>query len=223
MDKLNGSKMAIDRGKEILRSILFLLIPFLIGAGIPQTEKHLEESPPLPTEDTFLEGQKIVLPRIESRELKMPQKETPAVNSLVSLDEMEDPFEDELPEVKDLEDPFEDYNRFMFRVNNSIANHFFKPVTHGYRKVVPEGARVSIKRMFKNASAPVRYVGSLAQKDFKKSARVFDRFLINTTLGLGGMFDVASKFSRLKEPVNEDFGRSWEVMAFRRGLTWFFL
>lgn len=191
----------------ILKYFLILLVPFLIAAGPSPVKEQVPHSVSPSSEDPLLEGQKIVLPRIESRELRTYKEEDSKENSLVTLDEMEDPFEDELPKVKELEDPFEDYNRFMFRVNHSLAEHFFKPVTHGYMKVVPETARVSIKRMFKNASAPVRYVGSLAQKDFKKSARVFDRFLINTTLGLGGMFDVASKVSRLKEPVDEDFGQ----------------
>ncbi len=123
------------------------------------------------------------------------------------FDSLEDPFAINEPDVPPLEDPYEGYNRFMYAVNDTIYDYFMEPVARGYRYVIPEEGRIAIRNIFDNALAPVKLVSSLVQGDFDKSGRVLGRFLINTTVGLGGMLDVAGQEYHI-ENVNEDFDQA---------------
>ena len=119
-------------------------------------------------------------------------------------EELEDPFSGSSGDIPILADPLEGYNRWMFGVNETIYQNVLEPVARGYRDAVHENLRLSIKNIFSNAMAPVRLVSSLLQLDFEKSGRVILRTLINTTLGLGGIADVAGEEYHI-EGVGEDF------------------
>ena len=123
-----------------------------------------------------------------------------------SYDELVDPFapKDEAPE---LSDPFEGYNRFMFEFNDGFYDYLMEPVARSYRDVVNEDIRMAIANIFDNALAPVKLVSSFIQGDLDKTSRVIGRTIINTTLGLGGMFDVAEKGFGI-EDVNEDLDQA---------------
>lgn len=138
------------------------------------------------------------MPAFEGSESAQPQKNEDA------FEDLEDPFaEKPLPELKD---PFVGYNRFMNRVNDGIYDNFIDPVAKVYKKVVHEKIRISARNVFRNALSPVRFVSSLAQGDLDKSARVLGRLVINSTVGLAGLFDVAKHYEI--ESVNEDFGQA---------------
>ena len=119
-----------------------------------------------------------------------------------SFDDLEDPFASE-SDAPDMPDPFEDYNRFMFDFNEGFYDNLMEPVVRGYRDAVNEGVRMGISNIFDNAMAPLKLVSSFLQGDLDKAGRVIGRTIINTTLGLGGMFDVADKAFGIKD-VNED-------------------
>jgi phospholipid-binding lipoprotein MlaA len=119
-------------------------------------------------------------------------------------EELEDPFSGSSGDIPILADPLEGYNRWMFGVNETIYQNILEPVAIGYRDAVHENLRLSIKNIFSNAMAPVRLISSLLQLDFEKSGRVIARTLINTTLGLGGIADVAGEEYHI-EGVGEDF------------------
>jgi phospholipid-binding lipoprotein MlaA len=127
-------------------------------------------------------------------ELVMPSTEEP-------IDDLRDPFSP--VSAPDMADPFEDYNRFMFDFNEGFYDSLMEPVVRGYRDVVNEGVRMAISNIFDNAMAPLKLVSSILQGDLDKSGRVIGRTIINTTLGVGGMFDVADKAFQIKD-VNED-------------------
>ena len=120
------------------------------------------------------------------------------------FEELEDPFSGSSGDIPILTDPLEGYNRWMFGVNETIYQNVLEPVARGYRDAVHENLRLGIKNIFSNAMAPVRLVSSLLQLDFEKSGRVIARTLINTTLGLGGIADVAGEEYHI-EGVGEDF------------------
>ncbi len=120
------------------------------------------------------------------------------------FEELEDPFSGSSGDIPILSDPLEGYNRWMFGVNETIYQNVLEPVARGYRDAVHENLRLGIKNIFSNAMAPVRLVSSLLQLDFEKSGRVILRTLINTTLGLGGIADVAGEEYHI-EGVGEDF------------------
>jgi phospholipid-binding lipoprotein MlaA len=122
-----------------------------------------------------------------------------------------DPFENSDEElssgtaVGEIFDPIEGYNRVMYAFNDKLYHYFLKPVAKGYSFVVPKPARVSVKRVFYNLAMPKRFVNCLLQGKLKGAGTELARFSINTTFGLGGLFDPAGKCI---EDYNEDSGQT---------------
>lgn len=137
--------------------------------------------------------------------ITLEQDIPPPPSSMDSFHELVDPFapKNEAPEISD---PFEGYNRFMFGFNEGFYEHLMEPVARGYRDVVNEDIRMAIANIFNNALAPVKLVSSFLQGDVDKTGRVIGRTIINTTLGLGGIFDVADSFGI--DSVNEDLDQT---------------
>ena len=121
--------------------------------------------------------------------------------------ELEDPFKSASPDLPELKDPLVSYNRFMYRVNDSIFTNVIDPVAREYRNYVNEDVRISLRNLFNNASSAVKFVSSLLQGDLDKTARVLGRVVINSTIGIGGLFDVADRHFHIDD-VNEDFGQT---------------
>jgi len=117
-----------------------------------------------------------------------------------------DEFEDEL-EVKEIYDPLSGYNRVMTSFNDGAYEYVFKPVAKGYRIVVHKEIRLSTQNFFHNLYYPVRVVNNLFQCKFKNSAEETGRFLINSTVGVLGLFDPAKSEFNLQEH-EEDFGQT---------------
>lgn len=128
-----------------------------------------------------------------------PQKSAPV--------EMAD--EADLP-PPDNHDPLETVNRGIFKVNEVVDGLVLKPVAHIYLGVVPEPARHGVKNVLTNLSAPVVFLNSALQGDDTNMGRTFGRFLINSTLGVAGVFDVASDMGIPKEH-KKDFGQTLGV------------
>ena len=135
-----------------------------------------------------------------SLELKMPS--STSIITSDSFDDLKDPFASKL-DTPEISDPFEDYNRFVFDMNQGFYDNVMGPVVREYRNFVNEDVRIGIANIFDNAMAPLKLVSSFLQGDFDKTGRVIGRTIINTTIGLGGMFDVADKAFDIKD-VNED-------------------
>ena len=142
---------------------------------------------------------------------KIAKKSEPSISLELSMpvapndeliDDLRDPFAPNVT-APEMSDPFEGYNRFMFGFNHGFYDSVMEPVARGYRDAVSEDIRMVISNVFDNAMAPLKFVSSLLQGDFEKSGRVLGRTIINTTIGLGGMFDVADKTFQIQD-VNED-------------------
>ncbi len=123
-----------------------------------------------------------------------------------SFDEF-DEFSDENLEAEKQSDPFEGYNRVMTVFNDKFYIYVYDPVARGYRYIVPKGGRESISNFFDNLLYPVRLVNNLLQGKMKNSAEETGRFIINTTIGILGLFDPAKSYFGL-EPHEEDFGQT---------------
>lgn len=100
-------------------------------------------------------------------------------------------------------DKYEKINRKVFNFNLGLNKYAIRPVHILWCSIMPEYGIERIQSAYKNIEYPKRLISSLIQKDFKSSGTETVRFLTNTTLGVGGMFDPAKKFFNL-EPVNED-------------------
>lgn len=98
--------------------------------------------------------------------------------------------DEEISEVKPIPDPLEKWNRMMFKVNDRLYFWVLKPVATGYNKVVPEWGRVRVRNVFRNAATPIRFVNCILQLKFHSAAKEIGRLIVNTTAGIGGMFDI---------------------------------
>lgn len=109
----------------------------------------------------------------------------------------------------------EAYNRGMFAFNEQVDTFVIKPVAQGYRYVTPDPLRERIGNAFDNLSEPVTFANALLQGDVDHAVTSFWRFVINTTIGLGGLHDVASTAGL--ETRNEDFGQTLAIWGAGQG------
>ncbi len=89
-------------------------------------------------------------------------------------------------------DPFETVNRGVFWFNDKADTYFIGPVARGYDYVMPDFAQTGVKNFFNNLAYPIDFASDFITLDFSNMGVHTSRFLINSTLGLLGLFDVAS-------------------------------
>ena len=98
----------------------------------------------------------------------------------------------------------ESYNRAMFNVNNKIDKYVVRPVAKGYRAVTNEYVRTRVSNFFSNIGEPVSAVNHILQGNLGGTGNNLGRFVINTTLGGVGLYDVASKLGLEKDATGFD-------------------
>jgi phospholipid-binding lipoprotein MlaA len=116
-------------------------------------------------------------------------------------------------------DPLEPFNRAMFSFNRTADKYVMRPVAKGYVKVVPDVARTGVTNFFANAFYPTTIVNDALQGKPMQFLKDFARLLLNTTVGLGGLIDVAREVGLPRN--NEDFGQTLGVWGFGEG--WFLM
>ena len=109
-----------------------------------------------------------------------------------------------LAEFRQTNDPLEPTNRFFYRVNNALDTYILAPVARGYVYVVPARARTGVHNVLANITSPVLLANTIMEGKPRRAGDTFMRFLINTTVGVGGIFDVASGWGYPAEDA--DFG-----------------
>jgi len=115
----------------------------------------------------------------------------------------------------DTNDPYENINRVVFDANMSIDKYFFEPVAEGYRWVLPTFVRTSIRNVLHNLKSPLIFTNDLLEGNPERAGQTFGRFLMNTVLGLGGIFDVGTS---AKIPSHDaDFGTTLAVWGVGSG------
>ena len=112
-------------------------------------------------------------------------------------------------EVEEEYDPWEPFNERMFELNRRLDRYFLKPAAKVYNKIMPEPFQVLISNGFDNIRFVKRAANSLLQGKWSGAGREVARFLINSTLGIGGLFD-AAKYWEI-EKSREDFGQTLAV------------
>jgi phospholipid-binding lipoprotein MlaA len=103
-------------------------------------------------------------------------------------------------------DPLESYNRAMFAFNEAVDKAVFKPVAQAYQAALPDPVIASVGNFFSNLDDVVVLVNNVLQFKFDKAAMDSSRIVANTTFGVLGLFDVASRLDLPKH--NEDFGQT---------------
>lgn len=112
------------------------------------------------------------------------------------------------------DDPLEGFNRSMFAFNESVDATVLKPVAQVYQSVTPSLVKTAIGNFFSNAGDVWTAVNNILQGNFSDGANDFMRFAINTTVGVGGLIDVATAGGMPKHQA--DFGQTlgvWGVPA----------
>lgn len=119
-------------------------------------------------------------------------------------------------EQNGVHDPLEPFNKAMYHFNDKFYFWLLKPSARGYRAVLPEPARIGISNVFSNLGFPLRFINCLFQANLKGAGIEISRFSINTTVGIGGLFDPAKSFYKLPEK-DEDFGQTFGVYGIKEG------
>lgn len=115
----------------------------------------------------------------------------------------------------EVNDPFEEWNRSLFALNMLADEIVVKPVAVGYTRVVPKPARRSITNFMDNLTSPMTFANDVVQFELGRATTTIYRFVINSTLGIGGLFDVA--LATGVEGHKEDFGQTLAVYGFGEG------
>ena len=113
------------------------------------------------------------------------------------------------------DDPLEPVNRLVLDANTALDNAFIKPVAEIYRQNIPLFVRDRIRSTIDNLTEPRIFVNDLLQRRADAAGTTFNRFFINTIVGVGGMFDLATKQGFPKQ--SGDFGQTLYVWGMADG------
>ncbi len=113
------------------------------------------------------------------------------------------------------QDPWENFNRGTFAFNKVFDKYLLAPLAKGYRIVLPGEVRKGIRNFLSNLKEPWTSINAALQGDFKNSGTSIVRFGLNTTVGLLGIFDVATSLGYKKQ--KEDFGQTLAVYGVDSG------
>lgn len=103
-------------------------------------------------------------------------------------------------------DPLEPMNRAFFRGNKFLDTIILRPVSYVYKEVVPQGGQTAVSNFLDNLKSPVYFANSLLQGDVENSLATFWRFAVNSTWGIGGLFDVSKDAGLVARKA--DFGQT---------------
>jgi len=106
----------------------------------------------------------------------------------------------------EVDDPWEWFNRSMYRFNFYFDKYLFIPVVNGYEFITPTFLQEGISRFYGNLGEAQNFTNSLFQLKVMESLTTLGRFVTNSTLGIGGLFDPAASFGLERHP--EDFGKT---------------
>jgi len=113
------------------------------------------------------------------------------------------------------DDPYENFNRKVFTFNDNVDDYVAKPISDGYKWVTPQLVQTGVFNFFNNLKNINVVINDALQAKFAQSAQDTGRLAINTTLGLGGIFDVAKHVGL--EQNEEDFDQTLAVWGVSHG------
>ncbi len=119
-------------------------------------------------------------------------------------------FEEEFSNKEsEIIDPLSGYNRLMTSFNDKVILYALNPVSEAYAYIIPQPLRLGVSNFIHNIQFPIRFANNLLQLKFQNSSDELERFIINSTVGLGGLMDPAKNHMKTPIPAhNEDFGQT---------------
>ena len=118
-------------------------------------------------------------------------------------------------EFEQTNDPLEPLNRGMHFVNDGLDTLVLRPAAEAYRIFIPPELRTGVRNALGNLRSPVILINDVLQGETQRAGTTLGRFVLNTTLGVGGVFDVATGFGLLGH--GEDFGQTLAVWGVPEG------
>ncbi len=125
-------------------------------------------------------------------------------------------IEDEVAGAEPNKDPYEKFNRAVFQFNDGLDRALLKPVAKGYRFIAPGLVETGVTNFFSNLGEIKNVVNDLLQGKVTQAGNDSGRFIVNSTVGVAGLFDVA-KHTGLKKSDGEDFGQTLRVWGVPEG------
>lgn len=113
------------------------------------------------------------------------------------------------------QDPLESWNRGVYKFNDALDRGVVKPVARGYQRVVPRPVRIGVGNFFSNLETPTVMINDALQGRLRASANDLGRFVLNTTVGVGGLLDPATRAGLDKNDA--DFGQTLGVWGLHAG------
>jgi phospholipid-binding lipoprotein MlaA len=120
-----------------------------------------------------------------------------------------------LAAYKEANDPLEPMNRYFFELNFAADELLFKPIAGWYYVGLPNFAQDGVRNVLRNVHSPVVLANDLFQGETDRAGVTAERFLVNSTMGLGGLFDIASRMGL--DYHDEDFGQTLAVAGVGEG------
>jgi phospholipid-binding lipoprotein MlaA len=118
-------------------------------------------------------------------------------------------------EGQEINDPFEPFNRVMFRTTLAVDKAVLRPTAIVYRAVFPQPIRDSVRNFLNNLDTPVTLTNDLLQGELARARVTLVRAVVNTTVGIGGLFDVADRWGFPRH--REDFGQTLATLGIGEG------
>jgi len=112
-------------------------------------------------------------------------------------------------------DPFESFNRVMFSFNMQLDKYILRPLAEIYQGVTPTPVRKGVSNFLANLTSPLTFLNDVLQGAGKNAQDTLGRFMLNTIMGVGGIFDVATELGL--EAHREDFGQTLAVWGMGSG------
>lgn len=117
--------------------------------------------------------------------------------------------------AQQMNDPLHGFNSAMYKFNETADKYVARPVAKGYNKVVPKPVKSGVDNFLSNLGEPLNIANNLLQGKFDNTLKSTYRFVVNSTLGVLGLFDVASKLEVEEQP--EDLGQTLAAWGMKPG------
>ncbi len=189
-----------------------LLLPAVALIAAPAQD---QQTVPPPVQPAAAPAPVAVPPPVAVSPTPPPAVDTAPVSAPAAAPELADPLLDpatvdgasfKATAVDPDRDPLEGFNRAMFGLHQALDKSVYRPLAMGYQHVVPKPVRSGLRNFFSNLTEPVVFLNYLLQFRFGKAARTLARFAINSTIGVGGLFDVAKTREFNLPHRNNSFG-----------------
>jgi len=158
---------------------------------------------------------KQVTPQINHQQVKTETTTSDTLQKSISdkqeTENQTEEFEEEFSEQEsnDTIDPLSGYNRAMTSFNDKLMTYLFIPISEAYAYILPQPLRLGVSNAIDNIQFPIRFANNLLQGKFQNSSDELERFIINSTVGVAGLMDVAANHMTTPIPAHdEDFGQT---------------